>query len=524
MKHVRVFVALLLAVLQIISAVSVVAAAESQSAEQLVTVEEAIYVPEAELPDSEELFEGYVRQAFGLDNGLSLFSTGNRTAGSSLIGNAKVAYEALAPVIKKIAAGERASTVISLGKTINVGSETLTPDRSCTFDGIFTRDDLNALVDALLADLPYEMYWHAKTVGVVTDQHYVSSGNTVYLEFWFSVTANYGSNYTITSPLPVKVATALTNAAALVDKYGKDKDISDLDKLKAYRDEICSLVTYDTTAAENGDFAVNDDPWQLVSVFDGDSTTNVVCEGYSKAFQYLCDQSEFEGDVQCYCVSGQMVDSYGAGGGHMWNIVTLEENNYLVDVTNSDTGSIGGGANQPLFLTGGISDSRQFTYIYSDGTTEIVTLTGYLVAAVSVGYYYEGLLWDETVANLSYHGYGETCTTTPCPCEKTEPTVEEKVWIGKFKLVKTDDNERTVTVKLEEDVNEQTVCRVMVVLYQDGKMIGLVKEQTVAIEPGASIASIEAKFVKDTASTVKVFVIDEDGNTPLCSAVEQKLQ
>lgn len=30
---------------------------------------------------------------------------------------------------------------------------------------------------------------------------------------------------------------------------------------------------------------------ELIWVFDGDSSTNVVCEGYAKAFQYLCDLS-----------------------------------------------------------------------------------------------------------------------------------------------------------------------------------------------------------------------------------------
>lgn len=519
MKHVRVFVALLLAVLQIISAVSVVAAVESQSAEELVTAEEAIYVPEAELPDSEELFEGYVRQAFGLDNGISLFSTGNRTAGSQLTGDAKGLYDLLAPVMKEIASGERTSTVITIGKKINTTEGWKTPELEYTFEGSIV-DAINPLVDALLADMPYEMYWFGKTQGVGLS-HYANGTKTLYVTLSFAVAGNYGANYSVTSPQPQKISTAVANASALVEKHEKK---SDLDKLKAYRDEICSLVTYDDDAAAGGYFASNDDPWQLVSVFDGDSTTNVVCEGYSKAFQYLCDQSEFEGEVQCYCVSGQMVDSYGAGGGHMWNIVTLEENNYLVDVTNSDTGSIGGGEIQPLFLAGGVSDLRQFTYIYADGTTEIVTLTGYLVTAVSAGYYYEDLLWDEAVANLSYHGYGETCTTPPCPCEKTESTVEEKVWIGKFKLVKTDDNERTVTVKLEEAVNEQTVCRVMVALYENGKMVGLPKEHTVTIKPDEELASIEAKFETNVATTVKVFVIDEADMTPLCSAVEQKLQ
>ena len=74
--------------------------------------------------------------------------------------------------------------------------------------------------------------------------------------------------------------------------------------------------------------------------------TKVVCEGYSKAFQYLCDLSGFDG---CYTVSGMMRGGTGAGP-HMWNIVTLEGKNYLVDVTNCDGNSIG--APDKLFLAG----------------------------------------------------------------------------------------------------------------------------------------------------------------------------
>ena len=41
----------------------------------------------------------------------------------------------------------------------------------------------------------------------------------------------------------------------------------------------------------------------------------MVCEGYSKAFKYLCDLSQFDGDVVCRIATGAM----GAGP-HMWNV------------------------------------------------------------------------------------------------------------------------------------------------------------------------------------------------------------
>ena len=74
-----------------------------------------------------------------------------------------------------------------------------------------------------------------------------------------------------------------------------------------------------------------------------DESTNVVCEGYSKAFQYLCDLS----DITCYTVTGDMDGGTGAGA-HMWNIVEQDGRYYIADITNSDTDSAG--ENGELFL------------------------------------------------------------------------------------------------------------------------------------------------------------------------------
>lgn len=102
----------------------------------------------------------------------------------------------------------------------------------------------------------------------------------------------------------------------------------------------------------------------------------MVCEGYSKAFQYLCDLSAFEGNVQCRSVSGGM-----NGGAHMWNLVRLDGANYLVDVTNCDGSSVG--APDRLFLCG---------------------------ASGSVGGGYRVTIPQQTEGNLIY--YGSTVTYT----------------------------------------------------------------------------------------------------------------
>ncbi|MDE7228976.1 MAG: hypothetical protein K2N56_00720 [Oscillospiraceae bacterium] len=119
---------------------------------------------------------------------------------------------------------------------------------------------------------------------------------------------------------------ALENAKKIADRYeGK----SDYDKIVGYAKEICALNEYNHPAADDDNyFSKNSNPWNIIYVFDGDLTTNVVCEGYGRAFQYLCDL----GGIECHYVTGNIT-----GGGHGWNIVVLDGKSYLVDLTMCDS-------------------------------------------------------------------------------------------------------------------------------------------------------------------------------------------
>ena len=251
--------------------------------------------------------------------------------------------------------------------------------------------NLAAVVDALLADLPYDLYWYDKTVGTGSSygigyrnqQFYVTN-----LSVEMRVASAYqgGSNLAVSSSAAQAASAVVETAADVVLEHASK---SDYEKLVAYKDYICGQVTYNRQAASSGYTGGYGDPWQVIYVFDDDSTTNVVCEGYSKAFQYLCDLSDFRGNVESYLIAGY------AGGPHMWNIVSIGGNNYLVDVTNTDPAGNGmisfGEQNDLLFLagtTGSIDEGYTFynyqfsdpalTYLYSyevtytNGTKEII--------------------------------------------------------------------------------------------------------------------------------------------------------
>lgn len=66
--------------------------------------------------------------------------------------------------------------------------------------------------------------------------------------------------------------------------------------------------------------------------FEKGQTTSFVCQGYSNVFQMLCDANGLEG----YSVSGTLNDT-----AHSWNKMVIDDEMYVIDVTNSDAETIG---------------------------------------------------------------------------------------------------------------------------------------------------------------------------------------
>ena len=332
---------------------------DPQDAKEPVTLEDKATVhaaPAVDLPDNAELFAGFVeRELYDLE--ISTFGTAAR---AELNAVEQEIYDVLKAGIETVALSG-GSTVFPVsgisGLKINWSNTDLGVDSiesgellCAAFEAQFSLDDI---VKALLEDCPFDLYWHDKTVGVEMRYGYslggyTYKGQTVWdsavindLTFSFPVCADYyGGNYLVTSNV-ARISKVKNNAAQVV---AANASKSDADKMKAYKEYICDAVSYDHQAVNNSNTPYGD-PWQLISVFDGNSATNVVCEGYSKAFQYLCDLSGLD------CISAEGIMGGGTGAGpHMWNVVTLDGGKYLVDVTNCDDGTIG----EPdlLFLVG----------------------------------------------------------------------------------------------------------------------------------------------------------------------------
>ncbi|MBQ6478070.1 MAG: BspA family leucine-rich repeat surface protein [Erysipelotrichaceae bacterium] len=330
-------------------------------------------------------------------------------------------YNAIKDKIVLTAAGELASTVYTLDAVDDLhlvftkedlgvseiwqlvdGMYSPTPEAAAAINEWLSYDT-GLILSALLFDYPYELYWFDKTAGVsIAPESDSLSVNTTDLNdliietpfiATFHVAREYqnGEDLKVDTNIGSTIHNAIDNARDIVNTYASYN--SDYEILKAYKNEISALTEYNFDALEAGVSYGN--PWQLIYVFDEDDSTDVVCEGYSKAFQYLCDLTDFNNDTVCaYTVTGTMDGGTGAGN-HMWNIVTMEDGrNYLVDVTNCDDGSAG--YPDKLFLkgidesdtTGSVEDGYVFRsegmpdirYVYDGNTKSIYADTELTIA------------------------------------------------------------------------------------------------------------------------------------------------
>ena len=233
--------------------------------------------------------------------------------------------------------------------------------------------DASYAVKSLIRDCPYEMFWFGNkytmartyTPSVSYDpvlQDYVMTLNGVSVKIDLQVAGEYrgGSDYTTDAAKIASISGAMTNARNIINAAA---GMGDMEKLYYFWNQICSLVSYNYNTDANG----YGNPWQLIYVFDGDASTNVVCEGYAKAFQYLCDESFFSaGDFAVYSVAGTFqTGASDSGTGHLWNIVHMNGKNYLVDLTNCD----GASPHQNLFMVQAVSGSVDEGFVFSSGST-----------------------------------------------------------------------------------------------------------------------------------------------------------
>ena len=230
------------------------------------------------------------------------------------------------------------------------------------------KKSISSAITCLRVDIPEYIYWmdfaSSYTMGAQT-----SGGKITSLTITLPVAKPYqkNNNPEEVNNLMEKAIQAKENANKYAIEIRNTTYTNNVEKIRAIKDKVCELTAYNfkSDGVTPADPSATDnpwsDPWQMIWVFDNDTTNKVVCEGYSKAFQYLFDLI-FAGDtsVKCYCVTGKMNN-----GGHMWNIVQMDGQNYLVDVTNCDN-------SYKSASSGGYSNNSGW-FVNADGVEDHVT-------------------------------------------------------------------------------------------------------------------------------------------------------
>ena len=263
--------------------------------------------------DNDALFAAYVNRAFGMEEAGSHMLRKSVSAYAGLNETEKMLFDCLKADIRAVAEGSRESTEFSYTAD-QIGTDFYVSVKSLTMENLLDAYhlDFSLVFDALRKDLPYDMYWVA-----FQGLNYGSNGITQNSEgayrlgefhVSFPVASSFRkSQYTADTEKTGAVSSAVSKANDILNMYN-DPGISDLKKLVGYRDEIIDLVSYDYDAASQANTYSaqgKNDPWQLIHVFDDDPNTKVVCEGYSKAFKYLCDNTTFnDSSISCYIMTG----------------------------------------------------------------------------------------------------------------------------------------------------------------------------------------------------------------------------
>ena len=368
---------------------STVRAEGSQEEPEPVVGECEVFVTNHTVPEDDgyteaELLEGYFFSVSGLYEDNSSPFLAPRPA---LPGELSSVYNEVKPMVKLVADGTRASTIFEIPGTWTkpksewgitgevISADALTAEASAAIEAAF---NLDALMQRMLSEMPYELYWFDKTEGIGMSYGVSLSGEiltvknlklSMYISQAYAKINEGGATYDPFTANTAKTSAAKRAAENATQVVAANTAKSDHEKLKAYLDYIKDAVSYNNEAANNNATPYGD-PWRLIYVFDNNPSTNVVCEGYAKAFKHLCDLSSFsESDLLCSLVTGTMTVGTSAGP-HMWNIVTFGSRNYLVDVTNCDADTVG--APDKLFLCGAAENEPSKKYTATAGSRSIV--------------------------------------------------------------------------------------------------------------------------------------------------------
>ena len=209
-----------------------------------------------------------------------------------------------------------------------------------------------------------------------------------------------------------------------------DNTGSDFEKVKYFNDWLCDNNTY------NSETLVTNLRYMITSAMlygamgDTYKEKYPVCQGYAFALKYLCDES----DIPCTVVTSST---------HMWNLVKLNNNWYVVDTTWNDN-------YKDAYIAANVKDKALTCYnwlaIGSDRATAIDQNSSHVE---SIQYDFDAI--DPTtktlLEDLGMVCYADADTNSDCTISRADIAVILKNANGKYKVTKDVNGDGEIDLK-----------------------------------------------------------------------------
>lgn len=244
-----------------------------------------------------------------------------------------------------------------------------------TIDAPLNEKQLTEAVEAYRDDHP-EVFW------LKSDFEYIDNDDSTSLFLSYSVQPDNSD--------PDRLKKAKEKFNKTVDKIidGAPKNATDYELELYANDYLVENCVYDKEAAETEDIAghENDAYGALVE-------NKAVCEGYSRAFQLLCNRL----GIDCISVSGT-----ADGEPHGWNNIKLDGEWYEVDVTWNDTD---GDTEFPIYDYFNLSSDKFSESHYTSPLYSEISLSEY----ENTDYYFN--IFAPKCTGTKYYYYSYSCVT-----------------------------------------------------------------------------------------------------------------
>ena len=242
---------------------------------------------------------------------------------------------------------------------------------------------LTAAYNAFIRDYPGVFWTENQFMFMSTSPvRYTTENGVVYRQTMLFVLKAYSAMYNYFDirkeayRAPGAIAEAVAERDALADTIlsGLNPADSAYEKARYLNNWLTTHNEYNTVVAGVEGGTAADSAWECISALSGRTgTEGPVCEGYSKAFKFLCDK------IGIPCV---LVDGTAGGGAHMWNYIALDGAWYAVDVTWNDPvvygyrGAVSGFEGESYFAVGADTIISGESFVESHSMSNKVSSSG----------------------------------------------------------------------------------------------------------------------------------------------------